>query len=139
MSYSDLTSSKSTRIVVPVIATRVPRPSELVDLWKQFDISNVHDIKNGIGSFCSGMQHEIFISILHVQMQGQIIVLIITKYLANYYFLEIKGGKSLKKYCYFFLTHCAPVISYGIKYPAQHCLRWWLVACLVPSHHMNQC
>ena len=37
------------------------------------------------------------------------------------------------------LTHWGRVTHICVSTTYQHCFRWWLVACLVPSHSLKQC
>ena len=37
------------------------------------------------------------------------------------------------------LTHCCIWRHFGSSNLCQHCLRHWLCACLVPSHHLKKC
>ena len=37
------------------------------------------------------------------------------------------------------LTHCGLGMAYGGGEQGHHWLRWWLGACLAPSHYLNQC
>ena len=37
------------------------------------------------------------------------------------------------------LTHWGLVTPCGVRYVGHHWLRSWLVGCLAPSHHLNQC
>ena len=41
-------------------------------------------------------------------------------------------------FAHMLLTHCTLVTPCGIIKLGQHWLRWWLVACSAPSHHLNQ-
>ena len=36
-------------------------------------------------------------------------------------------------------THWGLMTPFDVMYPSEHCSKWWLVICSVPSHYLNQC